>query len=258
MNRRQFIAASAATAAAAGIPAVAGEKKQMYYEFIRCEVTSNALRSRFEKYWREAAIPALNRLGISPVGVFRPKYGAHGLDYYILIPHASLESFETAWDKVAQDSAYQAAKELIDPPMDNPLYYRTQTTLLKAFTHLPTLDIPEHIKDKKGRLYEVRVYESHNRHKAKLKVEMFNEGGEIALFKETGLNPVMFGETLAGDKMPNLTYILGFGSMEEHDKAWDTFRNSDGWAKMKVNPRYKDTVSSVTDFILSPTGFSQI
>jgi hypothetical protein len=261
MNRRKFIAASAATAAIAGIPATAdaAEKKQMYFEFIHCQVTNNALKGRLEKYWREAAIPALNRFGISQVGVFKPKYGAHGLDYYVLIPHASLESFEMAWDKIAKDADYQSAgKGLIDPPMDNPLYYRTQTSLLKAFSHLPTLEIPEHIKGKKGRFFEVRVYESHNRHKAKLKVEMFNKGGEIALFKKTGLNPVMFGEMLAGDKMPNLTYILGFENMEEQSKAWDTFRNSDGWKKMKANPRYKDTVSSVTDFILTPTGISQM
>ena len=258
MNRRQFIAASAASAAAVGIPAVAGEKKQMYFEFIHCQVTNNALKGKFEKYWSEAAIPALNRLGISPIGVLKPKYGAHGLDYYVLIPHPSLESFETAWDKVAQDADYLAAKELVDPPIDNPIYYRMQTSLLKAFTHLPALELPEHIKGEKGRFFEVRVYESHSRQKAKLKVEMFNEGGEIALFKETGLNPVMFAEMLAGDKMPNLTYILGFASTEEQEKAWDTFCNSDGWAKMKALPRYKDTVSSVTDFILTPTSFSQI
>jgi len=72
------------------------------------------------------------------------------------------------------------------------------------------------------------------------------------------LNPVLFGETLAAEKMPNLTYILGFENMAEHDKAWDTFGVSDGWAKLKVNPRYKDTVSSVTDIIYTPAGCSQM
>lgn len=262
MNRRKFIAATAVTATAGtvtGLTAKGDDEKQMYYQMIRFQLTSNALKGRFEKYWKEAAIPALNRLGLSPIGVLRSKFGSHGLDYLVIIPHPSLESFETAWDKVAQDAQYQAAgKGLIDPPMDSPLYYRMQTSLLKAFTHLPNIEIPEHIKGKKGRMYEVRIYESHNRQKAKLKVEMFNEGGEIALFKETGLNPVLFGETLAGEKMPNLTYILGFESMAEHDRAWDAFRTSDGWAKLKVNPRYKDTVSSVTDIIYSPAGCSQM
>jgi len=262
MNRRKFIAATAATAAvgaATRLSAQAGDKTQMYYEIIRFQITGNALKGRFEKYWKDAAIPALNRLGLSPIGVLRSKFGSHGLDYLVIIPHPSLQSFETAWDNVAQDPAYQdAGKGLIDPPMDKPLYYRMQTSLLKAFRNMPTIEIAEHLKGKKGRLYEMRIYESHDRKKAKLKVEMFNDGGEIAVFKETGLNPVLFGETLAGEKMPNLTYILGFENMTEHDKAWDAFRTSDGWAKLRVNPRYKDTVSSVTDIILTPAGCSQM
>ena len=87
---------------------------------------------------------------------------------------------------------------------------------------------------------------------------MFNEGGEIALFRKTGLHPVIFAETLAGNKMPNLTYILGFENMEEHDRNWDNFRTSAGWQKMKNIARYKDTVSSVTDIILRPASCSQM
>ena len=259
MKRREFLSASVVAGLASAVPAFSKEFEQMYFEFSRYQVVNNAAKTKFESYWETAAIPALNRIGIKPVGLFRARYGSHGLDYYVLLPHKSFESFETAWDKIAGDPDYQeAGKDLFDPPMNEPLYYRCQTSLLKAFKELPKLEIADHVKKADGRLFEVRIYESHNRHKAKLKVEMFNEGGEIALFKETGLNPVMFGETLAGDKMPNLTYILGFESIQEHDRAWDTFRTSEGWSKLKVNPRYKDTVSSVTDIILSPAGCSQM
>ncbi len=260
MKRREFLAVSV-LGAATSVSALAQESKgnRLYFEFIRYQVTNNADRGKLEAYWENAAIPAFNRLGIRPIGVFRSKFGTHGLDLYALIPHPSLESFATAWERIAEDAAYQAAgAEFLNAPMDDPLYYRFETSLLHAFTHLPTLEIPKHIEGKNGRLYQVRIYESHSREKAKLKIEMFNKGGEIALFKETGLNPVMFGETLAGEKMPNLVYILGFENMQEHDKAWDTFRNSDGWANMKDLPRYKNTVSSVTDFILTPAGCSQM
>lgn len=259
MKRREFLAASVLAGAASAAPALGNASKQLYYEFSRYQVVNNADKKKFETYWEKAAIPALNRLGIEPVGVFTPRFGAHGLDYYVLIPHPSLESFATAWEKIAEDAEYQnTGAELIDPLMTDPLYYRYETSLMKAFKELPAINIPEHIHGKSGRIYEVRVYESHNRHKAALKVEMFNKGGEIALFKETGLHPVMFGQTMAGGNMPNLTYILGFESMNERDKAWDTFRTSDGWAAMKDLPRYKDTVSSVTDYILAPIGCSQI
>jgi hypothetical protein len=163
------------------------------------------------------------------------------------------------WDKIAMDQTYvEAGKEYINTSMNDPLYYRFETSLLHAFSHMPKPEIPPHIKDKSSRIFELRNYESHNRHKAKLKIEMFNQGGEIALFRETGLHPVIFAETLAGPKMPNLVYMLGFENIEERDKNWNTFVTSDGWKNMKDNPRFADTVSSVTDIILRPSSCSQM
>ncbi len=259
MKRREFLATTLAAGAALSTKGFSQEKKREYYEFIHYQLLNSSKMGKLEKYWKKAAIPAFNKLGINPIGVFRSKYGSHGLDLYVLIPHKDIESYITTWDKVTKDAEYQkAGEEYIKTDKKDPLYYRYNTSLLRAFTHLPKLEIPTHIKGKKSRLYEVRIYESHNREKAKLKIEMFNEGGEIALFKKTGLHPVMFAETLAGDKMPNLVYILGFENMEEHDRNWDNFRTSDGWQKMRAIARYKDTVSSVTDIILRPAGCSQM
>ncbi|MBN1559731.1 NIPSNAP family protein [candidate division KSB1 bacterium] len=258
MKRREFLATSILAGGASVVPAFSQELSQMYYEFSRYQIVNNAGKIKFENYWEQAAIPALNRLGIQPVGLLQSKYGSHGLDYYVLVPHPSLDSFVTVWENVAADAEYQSLQDFIDQPMTEPLYYRCQTSLLRAFAELPTIEIAPHIRNAKGRLFEMRIYESHNRHTAKLKVEMFNQGGEIALFRETGLNPVLFGETLAGDRMPNLTYMLGFASIEERDKAWQAFGGSEAWATMRVNPRYADTVSSVTDIILSPAACSQI
>ena len=259
MKRREFFTATFAAGAALSTKGFSQGKKHLYYEFIHYQLVNSSKMKKLEKYWETAAIPGFNKLGINPIGVFRSKYGSHGLDLYVLIPHKSLESFNTAWDKIKENTQYQkAGEEYINTNKKDPLYYRYNTSLLRAFTHLPKLEIPVHIKDKKSRLFEVRIYESHNREKAKLKIEMFNEGGEIALFRKTGLHPVMFAETLAGSKMPNLTYMLGFENMQEHDRNWDNFRNSTGWPKMKKVERYKDTVSSVTDIILRPADCSQM
>jgi len=260
MDRRNFMVASAVAGAGAAVSvSAAGAGERCFYELIRMEAVNNAHKGGLEKYWEEAAIPALNRLGISPVGVLKPKYGAHGSDYFILIPHPDIESFLTAWDKLAEDKEYLARGEsFLSSGMNDPAYYRISTSLLHAFTHLPKLEMPEGLKGKSGRIFEIRIYESHNREKALLKVEMFNEGGEIQVFKETGMNPVMFGETLAGEKMPNLIYMLAFEDMNERDAAWKRFVESEGWDKLKNLPRYKDTVCAVTDLILSPAACSQI
>ena len=85
-----------------------------------------------------------------------------------------------------------------------------------AFADMPRLEPPTALLDK-SRIFELRVYESHSRQAAKKKIDMFNEGGEIAIFRKTGLQPVFFGETLFGPAMPNLTYMLVFDSMASRD-----------------------------------------
>ena len=87
---------------------------------------------------------------------------------------------------------------------------------------------------------------------------MFNAGGEIQVFRDTGLTPVFFGETVFGQLMPNLSYMLAFKDMETRNKNWDIFRVSDGWVAIKDLEEYKDTVSNITDIIMRPAKCSQI
>ena len=87
---------------------------------------------------------------------------------------------------------------------------------------------------------------------------MFNEGGEIEIFQKTGLQPVLFGETIAGDRMPSLVYILAFDDYDDMTKSWDKFRVDPAWKKLSADTFYAETVSTINDWIWRPTGFSQI
>ncbi|NDD37781.1 MAG: NIPSNAP family containing protein, partial [Verrucomicrobia bacterium] len=93
----------------------------------------------------------------------------------------------------------------------------------------------------------------------KRKIEMFNRG-ELAIFKRTGLTPVMFAETLSGTLMPNLTYLLVFPNDDARKKAWDTFRADPEWLKLKAVPEYadKEIVLKVTNRLLTPTPYSEL
>jgi hypothetical protein len=239
--------------------ALAQKSEQVYYEVIRYQVINDSQMDKLENYWKDAAIPALNRLGVELIGVFKPQFGAHGLDLFVVIPHQSLQSYAVAWEQLALDKEYQkVGTSFINRAKGEAVFFRYSTSLLKAFSHMPKPEVPVHIKGKGSRIFEMRTYESHSKHDAKMKIEMFNEGGEIALFRETGLHPVMFGETIAGNDMPNLVYILGFENMAERDANWGTFGNSEGWKNMKDIPKYKATVSGITDVILKPTSYSQM
>ena len=129
---------------------------------------------------------------------------------------------------------------------------------MKNFKGMPELEVPDAVKGVKGRIFELRTYESHNRMKSTRKIEMFNEGGEIEIFRNVGLHPVFFAETLAGPLMPNLVYMLSFTDMGQRDANWKKFSSDPGWDKLKKNERYKGTVSAITDVILSASAVSQI
>jgi len=258
MNRRKFLAASAVAGASSasllhGKAHKAGE--QRFHELIRFEVVNNATRARLETFLGDTVIPGLNKLGCNPIGVFRPKYGGHGGEVYMLIPHANIDSFLTAWDKLVDTPEYQAAA---NTEMDNPLYERMESTLMKAFKGMTEVEVPSAIAGVNGRIFELRFYESHNRMKGLRKMEMFNEGNEIQIFRDVGLHPVFFGQTVAGPLMPNLIYMLAFTDMEQRDKHWKQFGGNPDWQKLRSDPHYKGTVSTITDIIMSASPVSQI
>jgi len=84
--------------------------------------------------------------------------------------------------------------------------------------------------------------------------------GEVDIFRRVGLNPVFFASTIAGPRMPNLTYMLVHESLAARDKSWDAFRNDAEWKKLRSTPGYADAeiVSNITTVLLRPSGYSQI
>jgi hypothetical protein len=88
---------------------------------------------------------------------------------------------------------------------------------------------------------------------------MFHSG-EFEIFRNAGFHMVFFGDTLAGTRMPNLTYMLSFADSAELDAKWDIFRNDPAWKKLSADPRfaYEAIVSNITNLILSPLETSQI
>lgn len=257
MKRREFLAAG--IAGAAGIEAAAAsigkseKSKRQYFELRQYHLLNRSKAGLAGDFLRDVGIPAMNRIGIKPVGVFTSMYGTSSSTLYVLLVHQFLDSVEQASERLLADEEFRKA-EFVNATLSEPGYVRIESSLMVAFKDMPKLEVPE----KKSRIFELRIYESHSIKAAKKKIEMFNEGGEIAIFKKTGLGAVFFGETLIGPKMPNLHYMLVFDDMAMRDKKWGTFSSDPDWKKLRANPDYKDTVSNITDIILRPTPYSQI
>ncbi len=269
MKRRQFLAVSAAAlAAVAAHPAVRAAEapgEQQGIELRIYHFASAEKQKAFEKFLAEVAIPAYNRIGIQPVGVFKmlardntksPKLETDSTDLYVLLPHKSAESLLTMETRLAADEAYQkAGAPILMCPQKDPAYTRYESTLMLGFTHCPTV---QQISRAETRILQLRIYESHSSEKALKKIQMFNEGGEIAIFKRCGMQPVFFGQALAGAKLPNLTYMLSFDNEEAQKAAWGKFGQDPDWKKISKDDYYKDTVSNITNLILRPAAGSQI
>lgn len=267
MKRREFLKSAAVVATAASLhPSssmaadVPENASREFYELRLYHLRRGPKQKLFEDFFRNAAIPAMNRIGLGPIGVFSVMTGPDSPTMYVLIPHKSFESFATATDRVRSDPDYQkAGAEFINAPAADPAYVRVESTFMRAFESIPKLEIPSATAQKKPRFFELRTYESHSKKANKKKIEMFNQG-EIAIFRRTGLTPVFFGETLIGNKMPNLTYMLVFDNMEAHDKNWATFVADPEWKKLSATPGYTDPeiVSNISNVFLRPTSYSQV
>lgn len=261
MKRRNFLAGLGPLAVAPIVSMAninqAEAADQQYLEWIRYSLP-NRSDKRIEKYYEEAAVPALNKLGITDIGVFNVMYGPNDPSLYVLIPHNDIDSLMGYQERLLDDSTYMnAGKEYLESSFSSPAYVRVERGLMKAFAGMPKVESPKTIIGDK-RILELRIYESHSYLKGQKKIDMFNNAGEIQIFKETGLNPVFFGETIFGRLMPNLTYMVAFKDMAERDKSWSNFGGSDAWAAIKDLEEYKDTVSNITDIILRPAKCSQI
>jgi len=209
-------------------------------------------------YFQNALLPALHRTGIEHVGVFKPIEGLSEQKdiMMVLIPFKSLEEFEQLPALLLDDQEYQqAGKDYIEAPFDSPPYTRIESIILRSFSAEPHLMLPELSSPRSGRVYELRSYESATEKLHQLKVEMFNEG-ESALFHELNFNPVFFGDVLSSSYMPHLMYMTAHADTIAQKANWDAFGVHPEWERMRDMPRYQNTVSKITRYLLYPTAYS--
>ncbi len=263
-NRREFIAAAGSVSLASlGSAGAAGSVTQDatngqrdLYELRRCHIEHKSQKQGLDAYLRDAAIPGLNRIGVTPVGVFLHEKELSPI--FVLLRHRSAESLLTSTQKLLTDSEYLSkGAEFLNAPADKPAFQRMESSLLLAFKNMPALETPV---TNPGRVVQLRIYESPSVKTGQKKIEMFNDAGEIAVFRRVGLHPVFFGESLVGTRMPNLTYMLAFESEEQLKANWSKFGSDPDWKRLSKMPEYSDKaiLCGITNLILKPAEYSQI
>lgn len=237
---------------------VSAASDRQYYELRVYTTKSEKQQQQIIDYWQNAAVPAYNRLGAKPIGVFTPIEDSPTNKIYVLIPFDSVAAIGEAPAKLASDTAYQkAAEEFMSVPKNDPAYARYDSSLLVAMKGFPKIVPPPGSDEKKPWIFELRTYLSHNEAKGINKVAMFDEG-EIDIMKEIGLNPVFFSQSVIGTQLPNLVYMVSGANMEDYRKVWRGFGPNPKWKQMSGDPKWKDNVSGIQSVFLKRTAASQI
>ena len=262
MQRREFLTAGSVglaaltTAAALNADATAGKIFDII-EVRKYTVKNAEKRTKLVEILDKALIPALNRLGIKPIGVFTPiaREEKYALNVFVVTPQK--EHFYLIRDHLLlNDAEYRKnAAPIFETTSKDPVYTDCETFLLRSFPSIPELEVPQLGPD---RVFELRFYRSFNIERNAAKIRMFDEGGELPLFREVGLMPVFFGDVIAGNRMPALMYMVGTPSLEKHAELWRTFVAHPKWAAMKDLPEYADTATEIERVVLTPSSGSQI
>ena len=236
---------------------IAQEKE--YYELKTYTIKNDTQEKMVDDYLKDAYLPALKRMGIENIGVFKVRSDKYKMSdkIYVLIPYTSLTQFESVEKMLALDKVHVTdGADYINAKFENPPYERIKSVLLRAFPDMPKMKPTTVEGARKDRVYELRSYESPTEALYKNKVDMFNEGGEVTLFKNLGFNAVFYAEVISGDRMPNLMYMTTFSNLQTRDSLWEQFGSSPKWKEISSMEKYQNNMNKLDRHLLYPTEYS--
>ncbi|MCW3118944.1 MAG: family containing protein [Chitinophagaceae bacterium] len=243
------------------ISVYAGKNDREYYKLVVYHFKNAAQEKVLDNYFANALLPALHKLKMSNIGVFKALANDTAADktIYVFMTFKSLDDIQNMSGQLEKDASYQTAgSEYINSIFSSPPYTRMETMILYAFPLAPKMQLPQLKSAKSERVYELRSYEGATEKIYQNKVTMFNVGDEIGLFKRLNFNAVFYSEVLAGSKMPNLMYMTTFENMEDREKHWKAFSDDPQWKKLVAAPEYQNNVSHADIIFLRPAGYSEL
>lgn len=233
--------------------------KQMFYELKIYRLKDPAKNAVFDRYLKDAYIPAMHRAGIPSVGVFKPVEAdtAYGKMVYVFVPYKTMDQFGQVLTALENDPVYkEAGREFLDAPYSDPPFTRYESILMKAFAFMPEYKLPSFSTPRSERIYELRTYGSWTEELATKKIHMFNEGGEMEIFEKIGSNAVFYGQVIVGSERPRLLYMTTYENMQSQKEHWAAFSKHPDWLSLREKKEYANTVIKAIPYLLHPTDYS--
>jgi len=232
------------------------------YELLVYKLKTADQISATDNYLKDAYLPAMHRLGIKQIGVFKPVANdtAEIKKVIVLVQYVSLDVWKNTKSNILNDAVYlSAAKTFRDADTAHLPFTRAESTIMEAFPDAPKL-IPTPLKSNPDAIYELRSYESPTEELHRTKVNMFNAGGEVVLFKRLDFQAVFYSDVLSGSRMPNLIYMVAFANTAAREEHWKAFGSSPEWKKISTDPMYRNNISvnHIDSWILKRTSYSDL
>jgi hypothetical protein len=233
--------------------------KREYYQVTIYHFRTPEQKQEIDNYLENAWLPAVHRAGINNIGVFHPIANDTATDkrVVVILPAKSLQVITDLPGKLLKDGTFQSAgSKFMDAAYNVPAFSRVETVIAYAFPKAPLLQLPKLSSARTDRVYEFRSYESPSEKLFRNKVHMFNEGGEVDLFKRLNFNAIFYAEVIAGPNMPNLIYMTSFENMADRDAHWKTFGADPQWKKLSTDSFYQHNVSRADITLMKAAGYS--
>ena len=160
LERRDFVTSAIAMAGAAlsvGDGLAMASSAREFYQLRKYAMQTGPQLALAQNYFEHALIPALNRMGMAPVGAFKLDIGPETPTYYLLIPSNSVDALVTLDLRLAEDAEFmKAGAAFWGAPASAPAFVRVESWLMSAFAGWPKIVAPKGEK----RIFQLRTYES--------------------------------------------------------------------------------------------------
>src|ERR1700683_2106283 len=111
MKRREFLTSAIAVAGSGVVLSETAGSAQTdskaagraWFELRLFHLQRGPKADSFDRFLRDALVPAINRAGIEHVGVFNVAIGPDSPTAYVLIQHSTLDSLGSLWPRLAAD-----------------------------------------------------------------------------------------------------------------------------------------------------------
>jgi NIPSNAP len=235
--------------------------KKEYYLLKVYHCASLQQVAHVEEYVGNKLKPFLKKHGVPVVGIYMPLANDTALDKKLMVwlPLADLNVLGKIEDAFGSIDPFGSDPLIhLDSFQNNAPYSRIESTLASAFKLHPRYSSNKSFERSADNIYEYRSYESATEDLHLRKVEMFNEGGEIDIFKRLDFNAIFYSRAIVGARMPNLIYMTSFKNMDERNNHWKAFGSDPKWKEISPMPKYAGSVSRNETILMKASKYSDL